>query len=147
MPTATGWRISGALAVMGYVIHHGGEYELRDAHGAVLNDVIHDAGTGLTSACAVDNATGDLWAAGQWTNLVSHMSAPTQSTAHQLLASIDVTPYTQTAACGTDPSHPHAGCGAATSLVFDAAGNLYIIACSRGSISRGWSIGGMRPRR
>jgi sugar lactone lactonase YvrE len=107
------------------------------------------------------------------------MSAPTQSTAHQLLASIDVTPYTQTAACGTDPSHPHAGCGAATSLVFDAAGNLYIgtvdgtnkilkfsssgtllsqysvpvgargagwIACSRGSISRGWSIGGMRPR-
>ena len=103
-----------------------GEYVQLDAMGQPLGASLFDRGLDQTMACAVDPHTGDLWTTGLWTNLISHVVAPTGTTAPTLLDAIDVTPYTRTAACGTVPGNPRAGCGSAVSLVFDQAGDVYV---------------------
>lgn len=112
--------------VMHYVVPNGGEHRLINERGVSLGQTLFDSGVGITSSCSVDRQTGDLWTAGLWTGLVSHISAPVGTTPPQLLSPIDVSTYTTTSACGTDPDNPKLGCGAPSSIVFDAAGDMYV---------------------
>src|SRR5204863_45632 len=79
----------------------------------------------LTQSCAV-SAAGDMWTAGYFSNVVSHLSVPSNGSPAQLLGSIDVRSYTTTAACGTVPGNPRAGCGAAASVAVDRAGHVFV---------------------
>lgn len=97
-----------------------------DALGTPLPDTLLDAGYDLTPACAIDNTSDDLWTAGGYSNTVSHFAAPSGSTPAQLLGSIDVSPYTATSSCGTNPGDVHDGCGAATSVALDRAGDIFV---------------------
>jgi Putative Ig domain len=109
-----------------YVIQNGGQFKVLDSRGVVQdNELISDAGLAQTPACAIDPDTGDLWAAGGWTSLISHIRAPSGGSGHQLLGSIDLTAYTSTAGCA-DHGWARPGCGPVRSLVFDGSGNLYV---------------------
>jgi hypothetical protein len=109
-----------------YVVENGGQFKVVNSRAvAQQNDVILDSGLGLTPACAVDAETGDLWTAGDWTNRISHIRAPTGGAGHQLLGSIDLSSHTPTSGC-SDYGWARPGCGAVRSIVFDRSGNLYV---------------------
>lgn len=106
-----------------YPLLHAGEYKQLDAYGHTLGASLFDSALDHTNACVVDRS-GDLWTAGA--DIISHFKAPTATLAAELQAPIDISSHVSTPMCGTIAAFPWFGCGRATSVTLDAAGNVYV---------------------
>lgn len=88
-----------------------GTYRVLDQHGGLREDVRFRSG-GITTECAVDPATGRLWATSFLENVVEQLDDLHDSKgAHNVLSSIDTARY---------------GTAAIESIVFDRDGNFYV---------------------
>ncbi len=109
----------------------GGKYLVHDQSGNDTGGILHDSTGDITMMCAEDPLTGDLWTTSLWTNQVSHIHEPVETSPGVFAAPVtdvplDVTQWTREPGCGLFAADEHMDCGGVKSVAFDRAGNMYV---------------------